>query len=130
MENIFLLLGILFTTPLPSTRHGADHIENIFSVVEYCCVSKQRVVHRKQSSYFCVFAGTCILSRCLAVGPYVIICTKIRKNLFTLKLSRKAGTHLSVYRACILVFVVVNASNISFRCGLNTHILLKSIQYS
>jgi hypothetical protein len=49
------------------------HRKHIFCRVLLCYPAPSRTVHREHSSYYCVFAGTRILSRCLAVGRYVTI---------------------------------------------------------
>jgi hypothetical protein len=58
-----------------SIGHGADHIENISSVVRIVVLPNNELYHGPQehSSHCCLFSGTCILSRCLAVGPYVTV---------------------------------------------------------
>jgi hypothetical protein len=53
---------------------GSHPMENIvFSCRVLLCYLETRcsTVHREHSSYCCVFAGTCILSRCLAMGTCV-----------------------------------------------------------
>jgi hypothetical protein len=55
---------------------GSDPIENTVSsyrVLSCYLARRYSTVHREHSSYCCVFAGTYILSRCLAVGRYVTI---------------------------------------------------------
>jgi hypothetical protein len=56
---------------------GSDSMENpVFSCPVLCYLATSfSTVQREHSSYCCVFAGTRILSRCLAVGRYVTICT-------------------------------------------------------
>jgi hypothetical protein len=56
--------------------NGLDPVENtvFYGQVLLCyLVTRWSWVHREHSSYYCVFAGTCILSRCLAMGRYVTI---------------------------------------------------------
>jgi hypothetical protein len=57
-------------------------IENtVFSCRVLCYLATFcSMVHREHISYSCVFAGTCILSRCLAIGRYVTIyiCEAVR----------------------------------------------------
>jgi hypothetical protein len=38
----------VFIGPLPSTEHGADHIENIFSVVRMCVLEREREREREK----------------------------------------------------------------------------------
>jgi hypothetical protein len=50
--------------------------KNTSFVVKYCCylATSCTAVHTGHSSYCCVFARTCILSRCLAMGICATIC--------------------------------------------------------
>jgi hypothetical protein len=60
---------------------GSDTMENtVFSCRVLLCqlVTSCRMVHREHNSYCCVFTGTCILSRCLAMS----ICVTISWNTY------------------------------------------------
>jgi hypothetical protein len=49
----------------------SDPMEStVFSCRVFLCylATSCSMIHREHSSYFCVFAGKCILSRCLAMG--------------------------------------------------------------
>jgi hypothetical protein len=45
------------------------------------------MVHREHSPYFCVFAGNCILSRCLTMGQYVTVFTVLHRHKFATTLT-------------------------------------------
>jgi hypothetical protein len=67
---------ILATNRLSLYSLGSGPIENtVFSFRVSLCYLPRRnsMVHRDHSSYYCVFAGTCILSSCLAMGRYITI---------------------------------------------------------
>jgi hypothetical protein len=69
IANTFFSCECVFTYPLLSTGRGADHIENTSSLIKLLCylATSCSMVHREHSSLCCLFAGTCILTRCLAM---------------------------------------------------------------
>jgi hypothetical protein len=81
---LILVLSVLYsnsliplaTKRLSLYRFGSDPMENTFfscPVLFSYLATSCSTVQREHSSYYCVFAGTCILSRCLAMGICVTI---------------------------------------------------------
>jgi hypothetical protein len=82
---LLLILSVRFYTPAASeltipnrlslSNLGSNAIENVFlcRVLLRYLATRCSMVHREHSASYYVFFGTCILSRCLAMGRYVTI---------------------------------------------------------
>jgi hypothetical protein len=75
LHNSYHLSVCVFIGALSSTGHRADRIENTSQLSELLCylATSCSAVHREHRSCCCVFAGTCILSRCPAMDVCVTI---------------------------------------------------------
>jgi hypothetical protein len=78
LDSQFQFSNVIFlgTNRLSLYSLGSDTVENIvfFCRVLWCYLATRcSMIHREHRSYCCVFAGTYILSRCLAMGRYITI---------------------------------------------------------
>jgi hypothetical protein len=68
---------------------GSDFIEDaVFSCRLLLCYLTTRSRNHRKHSYCCVFAGTCILSRCLAMGRYVTVFTVLHRRKVAITLTK------------------------------------------